>query len=167
MRCGALAGLLWSAASLGQAIETYPNPVDHKAYTAPWNTYQPEGGVTKSGEKVELALVRLLVSEDDFGARTTAQETAAFIDRAHLAASEIFASYEKAAVLLVQFDCEPGKCRTEIASQGDPPDELLQKYYDRLKGLAPLRVTGEVKFQFTLDVHPKSIADPSSNAHVN
>jgi len=152
------------AAALGLALsmpsfaqdETYHNPVDHGTYVAPggWKTYTPDGGVKPSHEKVSLENVRFLQSEAEIGARTSAAELAAFIELAHKAASDVFNSYDKAVVLLVQFTCTPTACPPRLASQGDPPSQLLQAYYDRLTRLQPLRVSGEVKFQFTLNVRP-------------
>lgn len=37
---------------------------------------------------------------------------------------------------------------------GEPPQDLLQAYYDKLKNLKPLRVSDEVKFQLTIKVKP-------------
>jgi len=151
----AACGLALSTASPGQE-ETYHNPVDKKAYVAPggWQTYTPDGGVKPTGEKVSLDGIRLLQSQDEIASRTTVQELADFIDRAHKAGAEVFASYGKPAVIMVQFTCVPGKCPPSIASQGDPPQELLQAYYDKLEQLEPLRTSGEVKFQFTLQIRP-------------
>jgi len=134
----------------------YQNPVDGKTYAAPggWNTYQPAGGVKPTVEKVSLEGVRLLQSQDEVGSRTTAPELAAFIDLAHKAAAEVFAAYTQPTVLMVQFTCVPGKCPARIAYQGEPPPQLLQAYSDRLTQLQPLRVSGEVKFQFILKVRP-------------
>jgi hypothetical protein len=137
-------------------VEKYDNPVDKKTYVAPggWNVYEPEGGVKGAGDKVALAGVRLLQSQAEIGEHTTVQELAAFIDRAHHAASEIFASYKKAAVLMVQFECVPNNCQASIAAQGEPPNDLLQAYYDSLMRLPPFRASGAVKFQITLNVRP-------------
>jgi hypothetical protein len=151
----AACGLALSPASPSQE-ERYQNPVDKETYVAPggWQTYTPDGGVKPTDEKVSLDLVRLLQSQDEIASRTTATELAAFIDRAHKAAIETFAAYAKPAVLMVQFTCVPKECTARIAYQDDPPQELLQTYYDKLKRLEPLRTSGEVKFQFTLKVRP-------------
>ena len=154
-----LAGLAFgsSLSTTGLAQEeTYHNPVDKKTYTAPggWKNYTPDGPVEATKEKVSIAGVRLLQSQDEIASRTTAQELAAFLDQAHKAAAEVFASYAKPAVIMVQFTCVPGKCPPTIAYQNDPPQELLQAYYDKLARLPPLQVSGEVKFQFTLQVQP-------------
>lgn len=136
--------------------ETYRNPVDKKTYTAPggWKSYTPEGPVEVTKGKVSIAGVRLLQSQDEIASRTTAQELATFLDQAHEAAVGVFASYAKRAVIMVQFTCVPGKCPPTIAYQNGPPQELLQAYYDKLARLPPLRVSGEVKFQLTLQVQP-------------
>jgi hypothetical protein len=147
---------LFFIASYGQAQDnSYHNPVDGNSYVAPngWKTYTPANGVQKSNEKVRLQDVRLLQSQDELAARTTPEELASFIQLAHQAASQVFASYNKPVVILTQFSCLPGKCTARIASRGQPPDDLLQSYYDNLMRLTPLRVSGEVKFQFTLDIN--------------
>ena len=151
----AVCGLASSTASLAQE-DTYHNPVDQKGYVAPggWQTYAPGGGVKPTTEKVDLDSIRLLQSQDEIASRTSVQELAGFIDRAHKAAAEIFGTYSKPAVILVQFTCVPGRCPPSIASQGDPPDALLQAYHDKLLTLQPLNCSGEVKFQFTLKVRP-------------
>ena len=136
--------------------EAYHNPADKKDYVAPggWQTYHPDGGVKPTAEKVYLDGVRLLQGQDEMAARTSAQDLAAFIDLAHQTAAQVFASYPKPAVLLVQFTCVPGKCPATIAYQGEPPQRLLQAYHDKLGQLQPLRCSGEVSFQFTLKVRP-------------
>jgi hypothetical protein len=156
---GAMTAIIAPLAPLASAAQTdtYRNPVDGETYVAPggWHRYQPSGGTPPTtGEKVSLASVRLLQSQEEIGSRTSVKELAAFVRSAHAAAAEVFASYGKPAVLLVQFTCTPGACPASLASQGDPPRELLQTYYSRLKALPPLAVTGEVKFQFTLTVQP-------------
>ena len=137
--------------------QTYENPVDKKAYTAPggWQTYSPEGGVHSSADKVALDSVRLLQAQQEIQSRTTIEEElGSFIKLAEFSASEVFSHYEKPATLLVQFTCTPGRHVVEIASQGEPPQDLLQAYYDKLKNLKPLRVSDEVKFQLTIKVKP-------------
>jgi hypothetical protein len=139
-----------------QQDETYHNPVDRKAYTAPggWKTYAPDTPAPPSTKKVDLENVRLLQDQEEMAARTSVPDLAAFIKVAQVAASAVFAHYDKAASLLVQFTCTPGKHVVQIASQGEPPQELLEAYYDKLAALEPLKVSGEVKFQFLLKVRP-------------
>jgi hypothetical protein len=136
--------------------QTYENPVDKKAYTAPggWQTYSPEGGVHPSADRVVLDSVRLLQAQEEIQSRTAVEDLASFIKLAQFSASEVFSHYEKPATLLVQFTCTPGKHIVDIASQGEPPQDLLQTYYDKLKNLKPLRVSDEVKFQLTIKVKP-------------
>ena len=57
--------------------QTYENPVDKKAYTAPggWQTHSPEGGVHPSADHVSLDSVRLLQAEQEIASRTTVAET--------------------------------------------------------------------------------------------
>ena len=57
----------------------------------------------------------------------------------------MFASYDKAAVLLITFRCAPEHCAVQIDVQGDPAQALLQSYYDRLAALKALRVSAEVR----------------------
>jgi hypothetical protein len=136
--------------------QTYQNPVDKKAYSAPggWKTYSPEEPVQSSAEKVALDHVHLLQNQEEIAARTTVEELASFTKLAEAAASEVFFHYEKPASLLVQFPCTPGKHVVDIASEGEPPQDLLEAYYDKLIKMKPLRVSGEVKFQLMLKVKP-------------
>jgi hypothetical protein len=152
----ALPLLLVPALLAAHQDETYNNPVDRKAYTAPggWKTYAPDTPAPPSTEKVDLENVRLLQDQEEMAARTSVPDLAAFIKVAQAAASGVFAHYDKAASLLVQFTCTPGKHVVQIASQGKPPQELLEAYYDKLVALEPLKVSGEVKFQFLLKVSP-------------
>ena len=154
MKTIASLALLLTALAGSVQGQTYENPVDKKTYTAPggWQRYAPDGGVHESADKVGLDNVRLLQAQQDFQTRTSIEEFAAFIKAAQSLASQVFSHYEKAATILVQFTCTPGKHVVEIATQGDPPDDLLQAYYDELKILKPLRVSDELKFQFTLNV---------------
>lgn len=134
--------------------ETQYNPAETKSYLVPagWQTYSPEG--KPAPRNVYLDSVRLLQSQDELASRTSVQALAAFIDLAQKAAEEVFASYGKPTVLLVQFTCVPGKCSPSIGVQGDLPRELLQAYYDKLRQLQALRCSGEIRFQVTLKVRP-------------
>ena len=148
--------VLGSASCLAET-ETYQNPVDKQAYVAPggWKTYKGSPGtVNRPAQKVSLAGVRLLQSQDEMASRTTPENLGDFIERVHKAASETFALYDKPATLLIQFTCVPQNCPLEISSRGDPPRELLQDFYNRVTQLTPLIDSGEVKFQFTLEVRP-------------
>jgi len=147
--------LLFSVSCYAQN-DAYQNPVDGKTYVAPggWNTYKPQRRAKPIVGRVSLAGIRLLQSQAEIGARASPEDLSDFITRAHQAASEVFASYDKPATLLVQFTCRPNTCSAQIASQGDPPRDLLQAFYDRLTRLQPLKASGEVKFQFTLKVQP-------------
>lgn len=148
--------LLLAAPVPAQEGQTYHNPVDQKAYTAPggWRSYSPDTPAQPSTQKVDLENVRLLQDQNEMAARTSVPDLAAFIQRAQAAAAAVFARYDKAAALLVQFTCTPGKHVVQIASQGKPPQELMEAYYDKLAALEPLKVSGEVKFQFLLNVRP-------------
>jgi len=42
----------------------------------------------------------------------------------------------------------------QIGAHGEPAQALLQCYHDRLVALQVLRVSAEVRFEFTLDVQP-------------
>ena len=147
---------LASGSCLAQS-DTYQNPVDQKTYVAPggWKSYKGSpGAANKPPQKVSLAGVRLLQNQNEMASHTTPENLGDFIERVHKAASETFALYDKPATLLVQFTCVPRKCPPEIASRGDPPHELLQDFYGRVTQLEPLISSGEVKFQFTLEVQP-------------
>ena len=152
-----IAFLLMLFPIMGFSQETaYPNPVDGRTYVAPggWKTYEPKGGVKPSDKKVSLDGIRLLQSQDEIAARTTVEKLAAFIESARAAGDDVFSSYGKPAALLVQFTSAPGHHTVEIASQGEIPRELLQRYYDKLETLRPLDTTGQVRFQFGIRIAP-------------
>ena len=140
------------------ADERHDSPVDHLSSAAPagWQDHAQSGAVRPTQEKVSLEGVRLLQSEEEIAARTSANQLATFVKLAQSAASEVFSAYNKPAELSVQFTCTPGNCAPRVASKGEPPDELLQAYYDRLKRLEPIVTSGEVKFEFTLKVQPSA-----------
>ena len=134
---------------------TYQNPVDGKSYVAPngWKSYTPKNGVPPSNAKVRVLGVRLLQSQDEMASRIDPADIASFIKSANQIAAQVFSSYDKPAVVLTQFTCIPEKCTAKIASSGNPPNDLLQSYYDKLIKLAPPKVSGEVKFQVTTGVN--------------
>ena len=152
----ALAFLCLVVSSWSAAQDTaYKNPVDGKTYVSPsgWVTYKPEPRTLEANRKVRILNVRLLQGDDEMSARTTAEDLAAFINSANEVAAQVFASYEKPAVLMTQFTCQPEKCEAKISSSGSPPDELLQSYYNKLGKLPPAKVSGEVKFLVTTGVN--------------
>ena len=134
--------------------DLYRNPIDETVYCVPggWQAYGSEKSGQPSKEKVALGDVRLLQNQYVVAAHTDAAELAAFIERAATVASNVFAKSKNAATLLVQFTISPTETVVEMAVQGEPPQELLQTYYDQLKNLQPLKVTGLVKFQMTVKI---------------
>jgi hypothetical protein len=140
--------------------DIFQNPVDGKTYCMPggWQAFGPEGHGKPQREKVALGDVRLLQNEYVIAAHTDVADLVSIIRLSTAAASEVFANCKKAATVYVQFTFTPGEKLVEMASEGDPPQDLLQTYFGRLKQMQPLKVTGEVKFQFTIKVKgPTSI----------
>jgi hypothetical protein len=134
--------------------EVYRNPIDGMVYCVPrgWQAYGPEKSVHPSKEKVVLGDVRLLQNQYVMTAHTDVAELAAFIKRATTVAADVFAKSNGAAAILVQFSITPTEAVVEMAAQGEPSQELLQTYYDQLKNLQPLKVSGLVKFQMTVKI---------------
>jgi hypothetical protein len=56
------------------AAEPYRNPVDGTVYIADWKTYVPKHGVDNKKGRVVNSGIRLLNSQSDFEANTTAKE---------------------------------------------------------------------------------------------
>jgi hypothetical protein len=138
--------------------EAYHNPVDLKTYVAPggWKTYQPKvPRPDEPGRKVKTGQLRLLTSEADLEARTTAAEVAAFLREAERLADESFGKSGRQFRVMVQFNCQPAGHEVKLAHQGDAPRELLQAYYAALTAAKKLPVKeGEVSFQLELSVSP-------------
>jgi hypothetical protein len=156
MRGNVVVVLLLSALPGYAQDQAYQNPIDDKAYTAQggWETYLPEGGVQPSSEMAAIDSVRLLQNQEEMAARTAAAELSSFIKLAQSAVSQVFHHYDRPASLLVQFTCTPGEQVVEVAFAGEPPQDLLKAYYDKLTTLRPFRVSAEVKFQVMLKIQP-------------
>ena len=135
----------------------YQNPVDQKTYVAEggWRLYKPDTPRPRMPwQKVRTKAVRLLMSDDDIAAQTTVMELATFVKEAERLADETFNKSDQEATVLVQFDCIPSGHQVRIAYQGEVSQELLQQYYDALKGVTKLPVKNDkVVFQLELLVN--------------
>lgn len=151
------AGIAWLLAALCSAAvaeSEYQNPVDGKTYVAPggFKTYQPVVPRDTRGQRITTTGVTLLTSQADLQERTSVQELSLFIKSAEAKAYEVLARNKSAMVVLVQFNCAPGKCAVKLASQGEAENATLQKLYEVLTGLPALRTSGEATFQVQIRV---------------
>ena len=137
--------------------KAYHNPVDGKTYVSEggWRLYEPDVPRPEvPGQKVRTKAVRLLMSDDDIAAQTTVIELATFVKEAERLADETFSKSDQEATVLVQFDCIPSGHQVRLAYQGEVSQELLQQYYDALKGATKLPVKNDkVVFQLELLVN--------------
>lgn len=146
------------AAKARDQAEAYHNPVDDKTYIAPggWETFEPASPrPDQPGRKVKTELLRLLTSQADTAARTSAEQVAEFVHEAERLAEVSFAMAGEPCRITAQFTCTPAGHEVKLAHEGDAPQELLQQYYDALTAAKKLPVTeGEVSFQLVLAVSP-------------
>ena len=140
---------------MSNATASYSNPIDGKTYTAPggWTTYQPEGGVRRSKDRIQNGGVRLMTASSAVSERTTVESLAAFIERIEGTAQKTLESTVDEATILAQFTCTPGEFTVELAHQGTISEELLNRFYKQLNLLSPLSVSSaEVVFQVTIGI---------------
>jgi hypothetical protein len=138
------------------AEEAYKNPVDGKTYVTDgeWKTYEPQGGSRPFTDKVSLQDVRLLQDQATIEDRTSVEDLSDFIRSAVSVGKDIFDVQQSELKVLVQFTCTPGTHKIELAYDGKVEPGLLPAFYDALSKLSSLAVTGEVRFQFTLEIVP-------------
>jgi hypothetical protein len=151
------AGIAWLLAAICSAAvaeSEYLNPVDGKTYVAPggFKTYQPEVPRNTLGQRISTIGVILLTSQADLQERTSVQDLSVFLKSVEAKAYEVLARNKSAMVVLVQFNCAPGKCAVKLASQGEAESATLQKLYAVLAGVPALRTSGEAIFQLQIRV---------------
>ncbi len=136
------------------AQSRYDNPVDQKTYvtSGEFKTYSPATPRGTRGQRVTTAGVRLLTGEPDLKTRITVQDLSAFIKTVEARASSELMRNKSAMDVLVQFNCQPGKCEIKLMSQGEAESSTLQAFHDALIKLPPLRASGEVVFQVEFHV---------------
>ena len=138
-----------------QAQGEYVNPVDKLTYptSGEFKTYQPAKPREQTGRVVTDQII-LLTGEDDIKDRTTVEDLTAFLKKAEAEADRELERNKLPAVVLLQFNCLPGRCELKIASQGNAEQAILQRVYDSVSRLSPLKVSGDVRFQLQLRVRP-------------
>jgi len=132
----------------------YDNPVDKKTYetSGQFKTYQPAVSRDTRSQRVTTQNVVLLIGEPDLKTRVKVEDLAAFIKAAEVRAYAELAKNKAAMTTLVQFNCRPGKCKVELASQGQAEEVRLQSLHDSLSKIPALQTTGEVDFQVMFKV---------------
>jgi hypothetical protein len=140
--------------STASAQTTYTNPVDGKTYPTGGGLkdYYPAVPRDQSKQRVKNDGVLLLTSETAIAARTTAQDIVAFIKLAEQQALKVLGENKDAAVVTVQFNCQPRLCSVLLASEGKASREILESLRKALSALKPFPTTGEVIFQVTFKV---------------
>lgn len=149
--------LIAAALQVPQAVNaqsTYENPVDEKTYvtSGEFKTYKPDVPRNTRGQRVTTGGITLLTAEPQLKERVKVEDLTGFIKAAEARAYTVLAKNKKAMVVLVQFNCQPGKCEVKLASQGEAAEATLQALYDSLVGLPALKARGEVAFQLKFDV---------------
>lgn len=136
------------------AQSTYQNPVDKKTYVTAgqFKTYQSDTTRDTRGQRVTTAGVILLTGEPQLKERVKVEDLAGYIRAAEASAYAELTKNKKAMVALVQFNCQPGACEIQLASQGEATEATLQALYKSLSRLPALKATGEVIFQLKFDV---------------
>jgi hypothetical protein len=138
--------------------KVYQNPVDKKTYVAPggWKKYHPQAPRPEEpGKKVKHEEIRLLTSQRDIAERTTVEELATFIKEVERVAEQSLGTSGTGFKLLAQFDCTPSGHEVRLAHQGEAAQNILQGFYNALKGMKKLPVKGgTVSFQVEMAVSP-------------
>jgi hypothetical protein len=120
-----------------------------------WKTYKPIRPPDAPAATVKVQHVRLLTSQADIEARTTAAEVAAFLREAERLAGESFWRSSTRFVVTVEFTCRPGGHAVQLAHEGDTNLGLLQHYYGSLRLAKKMPVDhGEVRIQMELSISP-------------
>ena len=115
------------------AAEPYRNPVDGVVYVAELKTYVPANGVDNKKGRVVNSGIRLLNSQSDFEANTTAKELAKLIGYIHEVLAQHAAQHKETGEILVQIElAKSGKPKFKMSFQGNVQRELLEKFYKSL-----------------------------------
>jgi hypothetical protein len=130
--------------------EVYVSPIDARTYRAEgWQAHPPEQGEAAaarlSGE------IHLFTSDDDIMARTTPEELAAFCQQIKLCAERMLTQHDGAEIVL-RVGCLPQGHAVDLSGKGAVPPDVMQAFFDAIKALPPLRVSGEVSFEMRLSV---------------
>jgi hypothetical protein len=110
----------------------------------------PSEGLLTDG-RVTIGQVRLLTSQAELAARTSAGELAAFCRDIQRCAARVLADHEGQLDLLVRATCTPQGHQVGLARRGEASDATLQALVDALHLIARLPVRGaEVSFELEL-----------------
>jgi len=121
-------------------------------------TYVPEGGVRPSKGKVDIELVRLLSAQDVIGRNLSAEQLAAFIQRAEKSVAASIPAGAPAFRLRILVAVSPGaRPKFDLSYDQAPPRKILQGVYDSLQKLPDTRSKKDV-ISFELDFVVKSKA---------
>ena len=137
--------------------EVYVSPIDAQAYRAEggWTTHpaSPAGDsdAPRTPARVTLGQVRLLMPQDEFTARTSAQGLAVFCREIQRCAERVLADHDGELEILLQLRCVPEGHEVGLSHRGDASAELTQALLDEVNGLVRLPVQGgEVRFELQL-----------------
>jgi hypothetical protein len=141
--------------------EVYVSPIDAQAYRAEggWTTTQPAAPASRAGDadaartpaRLTLGQLRLLMSQDDFAARTSAGDLAVFCREIQRCAERVLADHDGELEILLQLRCRPDGHEVGLSHRGDASAELTQALLDEINGLVRLPVQGgEVRFELQL-----------------
>jgi hypothetical protein len=114
------------------------------AVSAQETTYTPRGGVRPSTGRVEIESVRLLAQQDLFDRNISVEKLAAFTHAMQQSVTRAVGRRPEVLDLRVRVTVSPKAApKFDIASQGDAPEELLQRIYDDLQKVPPVRSTAD------------------------
>jgi hypothetical protein len=134
--------------------QEHVSPVDGRSYIAEGggDTYRPPEEAPVPGN-VTIKQVRLLTSEREMAARTSADELAAFCQEVRRCAQHTIGERDDPAELLIRLRCTPEGHDIDLASRGDVPQPVMQAFFDAVKKLAKLPVQdSEVSFDIEMTV---------------
>lgn len=130
------------------------NPAEQKttATSDQSKTDHPAALQETKGQRVKMQHVTLLTTESDLAVRVKVEDLADFIQSAETQASIELSKNKSAMAALAQFNCRPGKCDVNLASQGQAEEARMQALYVALSKLPPPKVSGEIMFQVRFNV---------------
>lgn len=119
-----------------KAAEPHLNFGDSIVDKVDWKTYVPERGVDNKKGRVVISEIRLLNSQSEFGANTTATELAKLIGYIHEVLSQNVAHHKETGEILLQIElAKNGKPNFKISFQGNVQQELLEEFYKSLSSI--------------------------------
>jgi hypothetical protein len=99
--------------------------------------------------------VRLLTSDSEMAARTSASDLAAFCRQLQLSAAHVLGSHDGETEVLVRLRCTPQGHDAHLATRGDPPQGAMQALLEAIQQLDRLPVReGEVSLEVLLSLSP-------------